>query len=203
VPAYKVSVNTSDFQFRKCSLKEKLQREYIPYYWEKCRMNQKVILESGEDRLSELTTGQIDRIIDMEKIKSLLYDRKRKVQDAYFHFDDANPALHQNVYQANFLARINEIAIRRDIRHEDMEGFDELIKQKLEKIKLKNEQRKKLVMPYKYAKKYRASASDRRVKTEQNEDDEVRSIDSIEDDLEEFEQRIAKNQGLNRSQTKK
>jgi hypothetical protein len=70
-------------------------------------MNQKVILDSGEDRLSELTTGQIDRIIDMEKIKSLLYDRKRKVKDAYFEFDDKNPNLHSNIYQANFLARIN------------------------------------------------------------------------------------------------
>jgi hypothetical protein len=46
-----------------------------------------------------------------------------------------------------------------------MEGFDELIKQKLEKIKLKNDQRKKLVMPYKYAKKYRPNASERRTKT--------------------------------------
>lgn len=107
VPAYKINVNISDFQYRKSSLKEKLQKEYIPYYWEKCRMNQKVILASGEDRLSELTTGQIDRIIDMEKIKSLLYDRKRKVKDAYFHFDDHNPNMHPNVYQANFLARIN------------------------------------------------------------------------------------------------
>jgi hypothetical protein len=70
-------------------------------------MDQKVILDSGEDRLSELTTGQIDRIIDMEKIKSLLYDRKRKVQDAYFEFDEANPCVHQNIYQANFLAKIN------------------------------------------------------------------------------------------------
>lgn len=88
------------------------------------------------------------------------------------------------------MAKINEIAIRRNIRHEDMEGFDELIKQKLEKIKLKNEQRKKLVMPYKYAKRYRSDASERRTKTEHHEDDEVKSIDSIEDDLDEFEQRL-------------
>ncbi len=124
-----------------------------------------MILESGEDRLSELTTGQIDRIIDMEKIKSLLYDRKRKVQEAYFDYDQTNPSAHQNIYQANFLAKINEIAIKRNIRHEDLEGFDELIQQRLEKIKMKTEQRKKLVMPYKYAKRYRANASDRKVKT--------------------------------------
>ena len=52
IPAYKITLNTSDFQYCKCSLKEKLQKEYLPYYWKKCSMNQKVILESGEDRLS-------------------------------------------------------------------------------------------------------------------------------------------------------
>lgn len=52
IPAFKVSVNISDFQYRKSSLKEKLQREYIPYYWEKCGMDQKAVLDSGEDRLS-------------------------------------------------------------------------------------------------------------------------------------------------------
>lgn len=85
--------------------------------------------------------------------------------------------MHANVYQANFLAKINQIAIKRNIRHEDLEGFDELIKQKLEKIKMKHEQKKQLVMPYKYAKRYRSDAS-RRVKTEQEEDD-TKSIESI------------------------
>lgn len=92
--------------------------------------------------------------------------------------------MHANVYQANFLAKINQIAIKRNIRHEDLEGFDEIIKQKLEKLKMKHEQKKQLVMPYKYAKKYR-SDTQRRVKTEY-EDDETKSIESIEDNLEEF-----------------
>jgi len=47
-------------------------------------MDQKKISESREDRLSQLTTTQIDRIIDMEKIRSLLYDKKRKIKDKYF-----------------------------------------------------------------------------------------------------------------------
>lgn len=52
IPAYKISINVSDFAYRKSSFKEKLQKEYIPHYWEKCRMNQKTVLESSEDRLS-------------------------------------------------------------------------------------------------------------------------------------------------------
>jgi hypothetical protein len=197
VPAYKICLNTSGFQWRKSSLKEQLQRQYLPHYWRKCGMDQKAVRASGEDRLSELTTGQIDRIIDMEKIKSLLYDRKRRVQEAYFHFDDSHPNLHQNIYQANFLAKVNQIAIDRNIRHEDLEGFDELVRQKLEKLKLKNQQKHHLKMPYKYAKHY---ASQRCTKTEQ--DEEVRSIDSIQDDLELFEERL-KSPEIHRSQTKR
>lgn len=41
-------------------------------------MDQKTIRPSCEDRLSELTTSQIDRIIDMEKIRSFLNSRKKK-----------------------------------------------------------------------------------------------------------------------------
>lgn len=43
-------------------------------------MDRKKIVPSREDRLSRLTTKQIDRIIDMEKIRSLLYDKKRRVK---------------------------------------------------------------------------------------------------------------------------
>lgn len=52
MPAYKICLNTSGFQWRKSSLKEKLQREYLPHYWQKCGMDQKVVMASGEDRLS-------------------------------------------------------------------------------------------------------------------------------------------------------
>ena len=92
-------------------------------------MDQKKIVPNREDRLSQLTTKQIDRIIDNEKIKGLLYDRKRNIQDKYIdtdssktHSKDRNEK-HNNVYQANFLARVNEIAIKRNIRNEES-GID-------------------------------------------------------------------------------
>jgi hypothetical protein len=47
-------------------------------------MDQKHVNPSCEDRLSELTTGQIDRIIDMEKIRTLLNDKKVKAKEVYF-----------------------------------------------------------------------------------------------------------------------
>jgi hypothetical protein len=50
------------------------------HFWTKCGMDQKRISPSCEDRLSELTTGQIDRIIDMERIRTLLNDKKHKAQ---------------------------------------------------------------------------------------------------------------------------
>lgn len=87
-------------------------------------MDQKRISPSCEDRLSELTTGQIDRIIDMERIRTLLHDKKRKAQEVFIEYQ-ARPNSHPHVYQANFLAKINAIAIRRNIRHEKSEGFDE------------------------------------------------------------------------------
>lgn len=71
-------------------------------------MDQKSIVASKEDRLSKLTTKQIDRIIDMEKIKSLLYDKKRKVKEQYFAYNQLNnPNVHSNIYKANFLAKVN------------------------------------------------------------------------------------------------
>ena len=86
-------------------------------------MDQKNIIPSKEDRLSQLTTTQIDRIIDMEKIRSLLYDKKRKISDKYFEYEDGNPNTHSNVYQANFIAKINQIALKRNIKYES-EGFE-------------------------------------------------------------------------------
>jgi hypothetical protein len=80
-------------------------------------MDQKRISPSCEDRLSELTTGQIDRIIDMERIRTILHDKKRKKEEVYFNYQQ-QPHTHPNVYEANFLAKINAIAIRRNIRHE-------------------------------------------------------------------------------------
>ncbi|MFM7857032.1 MAG: hypothetical protein ACKO96_35190, partial [Flammeovirgaceae bacterium] len=77
-----------------------------------------------EDRLSQLTTKQIDRIIDMQRIRCQLYNKKRKLNDQYINFEPTNPNHHSNIYQANFLATVNEIAIQRNIRHETSEGFD-------------------------------------------------------------------------------
>lgn len=117
VQAYTVKINTTAFNFHQPCLKEKTQKEYLPIYWKKIGMDQKKVSPSCEDRLSELTTGQIDRIIDMEKIRSLLYDKKQKSKELYFEYDANLPNTHPNVYQANFLAKINSIAIKRNIRH--------------------------------------------------------------------------------------
>jgi hypothetical protein len=43
-------------------------------------MDQKHVAASCEDRLSELTIRQIDRIIDMERIKSSISDKKHRVE---------------------------------------------------------------------------------------------------------------------------
>ena len=63
-------------------------------------MDQKKIVPNKEDRLSKLSTQQIDRIIDMEKIRSLLYDKKRKVKERYFEYQQKDPNTHSNVYRA-------------------------------------------------------------------------------------------------------
>jgi len=70
-------------------------------------MDQKTILPSKEDRLSQLTTKQIDRIIDMQKIRSLLYNKKRKLNDHFITFEPKKANFHTNIYQANFLATVN------------------------------------------------------------------------------------------------
>lgn len=98
IPTYSIRINTSAFKYKQSFLKEKMQKEYLPQYWEKCRMDQKHINPSCEDRLSELTTGQIDRIIDMEKIRTLLNDKKLKAKDVYFEYDTTKPNTHPHIY---------------------------------------------------------------------------------------------------------
>lgn len=155
--AFRVTINTTSFNHQKNPLKERTQKQYLPKYWKKCRMDQKKISESREDRLSQLTTTQIDRIIDMEKIRSLLYDKKRKIKDKYFQYDQLDSTTHSNIYQANFLSRINEIAIKRNIKQESS-GFDEF-----KQVNSSNSNEKdSMAVPYKYIKDY---VSDRR-KTE-------------------------------------
>jgi hypothetical protein len=63
--AYRVTINTLSFGHSQSSAKEKAQKELIPHYWNKFHMDRKRIIPSREDRLSRLTTRQIDRIIDM------------------------------------------------------------------------------------------------------------------------------------------
>lgn len=87
IPAYSIRINTSAFQYKQAPLKERTQKELLPKYWRRFKMDQKQITASCEDRLSELTTSQIDRIIAMEKIRSLLYDKKKKVEDVYFEWE--------------------------------------------------------------------------------------------------------------------
>lgn len=94
-------------------------------------MDQKTIHPSCEDRLSELTTRQIDRIIDMEKIRSVLNDKKAKISETFFNFEEKDKRKHSNIFQANFLAKINQIAINRNIRHEKSEAFDEYFGEEL------------------------------------------------------------------------
>jgi hypothetical protein len=81
---YRVKINTSAFQYNKPPLLQKIQDEYLPRYWELMHMDQKRVGPSCEDRLSELTTSQIDRIIDMEKIRSILYDKKKKKKEIFY-----------------------------------------------------------------------------------------------------------------------
>lgn len=183
-----MAINTGVFESGKGSLKERMQEEYLPEYWQKFGLDQKHIVPSCEDRLSELTTRQIDRIIDMERIQSSLYEKKRRTEEVHFQFVRERPDLHPNVYQANFLAKINAIAIRRDIRKETLEGFDEYKRHKLRG----NKEKAKQPVPYKYAKHYRPAAQPRT----QNQEDDVKSIGSIEDDLEEFEQKLEERRSL-------
>ena len=70
IPAYLIKINTSAFKYKKPPLLQKTQDQHLSKYWFKMGMDQKIIRPSCEDRLSELTTSQIDRIIDMEKIRS-------------------------------------------------------------------------------------------------------------------------------------
>lgn len=204
VPAYSVKINTSCFGCRQPFLKEKTQKQYLPQYWEKCRMDQKRINPSCEDRLSELTTGQIDRIIDMEKIRTLLNDKKLRAKEVFFEYDPARPDKHPHVYEANFLAKINAIAIKRNIRHEKSEGFDEYFG---EQARDSGEKEKKAnQVPYKYLKKYKLDSKlYKKCRTYHAEEDDEKSIGSIADEIDEFETRLecAKKGGLAARQGRK
>lgn len=46
--------------------------------------------------------------------------------EQYFQYDTSNPNIHSNVFKANFLARINDIAIKRNVRPES-EVADDLM----------------------------------------------------------------------------
>lgn len=85
--------------------------EYMPKYYKKLKLENKKVLNPSEDRLSELTTKQIDRLIEMEKIKSLLNDNKKGIRPTHINFIEDGRNRHPNVYQPNFLAKINRIAI--------------------------------------------------------------------------------------------
>ena len=63
----------------------------------------------------------------MEKIKSLLKNNKRGIRPIHIKIDDSSSNKHSNVYQSNFLAKINRIALERDIQHMRYEEFDENI----------------------------------------------------------------------------
>ncbi len=78
MPSFRVDISTSSFKYKQSPIKERCQSKYIPEYWRKLSLDQKTISPCCEDRLSELTTKQIDRIIDMEKIKNILNDNKNK-----------------------------------------------------------------------------------------------------------------------------
>lgn len=60
-----IKINTRAFRSKGYSMFQRTKEEYLPKYWEKMRMDQKRISPSGEDRLTQLTTNQIDRIIAM------------------------------------------------------------------------------------------------------------------------------------------
>lgn len=195
MPAYSVKIKTSCFGARQPFLKEKTQKEYLRQYWQKCRMDQKRISPSCEDRLSELTTGQIDRIIDMERIRTLLNDKKLKAREVTFEYDCSRADQHPHVYEANFLAKINAIAIRRNIRHEKSEGFDEYFG---EQARQGDRDKKASQVPYKYLKKYKLDSRPKKGSTYHAEDDDEKSIESIQDEIDKFETMLeaAKEQGF-------
>jgi hypothetical protein len=55
----------------------------LPKYWRKLKLDQKTIKPNEEDRLCQLTTKQIDRIIDMEKIKHVLNGKKEGKEELF------------------------------------------------------------------------------------------------------------------------
>lgn len=116
------TVNSKDTACRK-----RIQDEYLPKYRKKLNLERKAILPPSEDRLSELTIKQIDRLIEMEKIKDLLHDNKKGIRPTHICSLEKYAHRHPNVYQPNFLAKINRIALQRDIRRLRSEEFDETV----------------------------------------------------------------------------
>ena len=60
----------------------------------------------------------------MEKIKDLLHDNKKGIKPTHICSLDKYTDRHPNVYQPNFLAKINRIAMARNIRRLRSEEFD-------------------------------------------------------------------------------
>lgn len=127
-----------------------------------------------------MTTRQIDRIIDMERIRCLLQDKKAKKGITYFQLDKQGNGFHANVYEAKFIAKINQIAIERNIRHENSEDFGESFGQRQAKCAAKD---KNYNQAYKYSKKYHLKTKS----IAKEEEEDYQSISEIESNLEEFE----------------
>ena len=99
----------------------------------------KKVLPGKEDRLSRLNLTQIDNLINMERIRHKLADKKKHHKEIFIERNQFKQDQHTNIYEAQFLARINNVAIKRDIRHEREEGFDEFRVLKERRLKEKEE----------------------------------------------------------------
>lgn len=81
--------------------------------------------------------------------------------------------MHSNIYQANFLAKINEIAIKRDIRHETPECFDSFVQTHPNQMQIK--EKRVISVPHKYAKRY-TEVRESRVGSLRARDEQEKSI---------------------------
>ena len=79
-------INSKSLASKVSPIKQKIEKDYI----HKClnSMKHQHRSEPSEDRLSELTTKQIDRLIEMEKIKTLLKNNKRGVKPIHINFHE-------------------------------------------------------------------------------------------------------------------
>ena len=57
---------------KQSAYRDRIKQRYLPHYVKKMKYSNKKIMHPSEDRLAELTTQQIDRIIHIEKIKEHL-----------------------------------------------------------------------------------------------------------------------------------